>query len=181
MGWGTFAAGQALRVTRRWSSAINDSGDSPFFEDLVYWLNNKFLQSYIRRVFQSTVIMHPSIWDSVDLDYWEEAITKRAARDWRLLVVIQIVVLAVGVSTFWPLLFLYIPGFWYYGKRRAIKMYSTEINKEFAAEGFDIPKLFAEIPSLLEDERQANQVQLQRDLKRLEEENYKRKFGKRKS
>lgn len=181
MGWGTFAAGQALRVTRRWSSAINNSGDSPFFEEIIYWLNNKFLQSYIRRVFQSTVMLHPSIWDSVDLNYWEEAITKRAARDWRLLVLIQIVVLAVGVSTFWQLIFLYVPGFWYYGKWQAIKIYSAEINKEFSAEGFDISKLFAELPALLEDERQAAQKQLQRDLKLQEEEEHRRKFGKRKS
>ena len=125
--------------------------------------------------------MHPSIWDSVDLDYWEEALSKRAGKDWRLLVLIQILVLAVGIATFWPLVFLYVPGFWYYGKWQAIKIYSAEINKEFAAEGFDIPKLFSEIPALLEDEGQANQQQLQRDLKRQEEEDYKRKFGKKKS
>lgn len=177
MGWGTFAAGQALRWTRD-VARINEN--SPGLEDAIYWLNNKFLQSYIRRVLRGTVIMHPSIWDSVDLDYWEEAITKRAARDWRLLMLVQIVVVAVGVSTFWILLFLYIPGFWYYGKSQAIKMYSKEINKEFAAEGFDIPKLFAEIPSLLEDERQANQEQLQKELKKQEQEDYRRKFGKKK-
>ena len=178
MGWGTFAAGQALRWTRE-AGRIGEN--SHYLEDLIYWLNNKFLQSYIRRVLQGTVIMHPTIWDSVDLDYWEEAITKRAARDWRLLMLIQIVVVAVGVSTFWLLLLLYIPGFWYYGKSQAIKMYSKEINKEFEAEGFDIPKLFAEIPSLLEDERQANQEKLQKELKRQEQEDYRRKFGKGKS
>jgi len=177
MGWGTFAAGQALRWTRE-VRRINEN--SQYLEDLIYWLNNKFLQSYIRRVLQGTVIMHPSIWDSVDLDYWEEAITKRAARDWRLLMIVQIVVVAVGVSTFWFLLFLYIPGFWYFGKSQAVKMYSKEINKEFQGEGFDIPKLTAEIPSLLEDERQANQVKLQRELKRQEQEEYRRKFGKKK-
>jgi len=181
MGWGTFAAGQALRVAGKWSSAINNNADSPFFEDIIYWLNNKFLQSYIRRVLQGTVIMHPSVWNSVDLDYWEESITKRAAKDWRLLVLIQIVVLAIGISTFWPLIFLYVPAFWYYGKWRAIKFYAAEINKEFSGEGFDVPKLFAELPALLEDERQVAQKQLQNDLKRQEEEEYRRKFGKKKS
>jgi hypothetical protein len=181
MGWGTFAAYQALRVTRKWSSAINASENTPFFGPIFFWVLSKFHQSYIRRVFRGTVIMHPSIWDSVDLDYWEEAISRRAGKDWRILVLIQIVVLAVGISTFWQLIFLYVPAFWYYGKWQAIKIYSTEINKEFAAEGFDIPKLYSEIPALLEDERQARQKQMQRDLKRQEDEDYKRKFGKKKS
>lgn len=181
MGWGTFAAGQALRVAGQWSRAINANADSPFFEEILYWLNNKFLQSYIRRVLQGTVIMHPSVWNSVDLHYWEESITKRAAKDWRLLVFVQIVVLAVGFSTFWPLVFLYIPGFWYYGKSQAVKRYSAEINKEFSAEGFDIPKLMLETPSLLEKERLAEQERVKKALQRQENKDYKRKFGKKKS
>jgi hypothetical protein len=125
--------------------------------------------------------MHPRIWNSVDLDFWEEAITKRAVRDWRILMVIQIIVVAVGLSTFWPLIFLYIPGFWYYGKNKAIKMYSTEINKEFTAEGFDVPKLFTEIPALLADEKEANQEKLRKELKKYEEQEYQKKFGKKKT
>jgi hypothetical protein len=179
LGWGTFAAGQALSWTRGASKAAGDS--SEFYSEIVYGLNNKFLQSYIRRVLQGTIILHPSIWNSVDLDYWEDEITKRAARDWRLLVFIQLVIFAIGFSTFWPLLLLYVPGFWYFGKNRAIKKYVSEINEEFAAEGFDVPKLFVEIPDLLEDEKIIEQEEVRKSHKIIEDMEYKQKFGKEKN
>lgn len=179
LGWGTFAAGQALSWTRGASKAAGDS--SEFYSEIVYGLNNKFLQSYIRRVLQGTIILHPSIWNSVDLDYWEDEITKRAAKDWRLLVFIQLVIFAIGFSTFWPLLLLYVPGFWYFGKNRAIQKYVSEINEEFAAEGFDVPKLFVEIPDLLEDEKIIEQEEVRKSHKIIEDMEYKQKFGKEKN
>ena len=179
MGWGTFAAGQALSWTRGASKAAGDN--SEFYSEIVYWLNNQFLQSYIRRVLKGTIILHPSVWNSVDLDYWEDEITKRAARDWRILVLIQVVIFAVGFSTFWPLLFVYVPGFWYFGKNRAIKNYVSEINEEFTAEGFDVSKLFAEIPELLEDQKIVEQEVARKNLKHIEEREYKQKFGKEKT
>lgn len=174
MGWGTFAAGQALRWARG-ASRVADSG--PGFEEFLYWLNRKFLESYIRRVLRRTVILHPSIWNSVDLDYWEESITTRAARDWRILVGIQAVIVTIGVLTFWPLLFLYIPGFWYFGKSRSINSFAAEINKEFASEGFDVVKLAAEIPALLSDELLAEEQQAEAQRIRQAEADYKKKFG----
>lgn len=184
MGWGTFAAGQAVSMarsySRRISKAISQSEDSTFFAELLEVLQTKFLESYIRRVLLKTVIMHPKIWDSVDMGHWENSITKRAGRDWQLLLLIQVAVLAIGATTFWPLLFLYVPGFWYFGKMQAIKIYSKEINKEFANEGFEVPVLFAEIPALLDDEKQADQENARRERKRAEEQESLKRFGKKK-
>ncbi len=177
MGWGTFAAGLALSWARS-----SPRPDSPVLGEALgkalKELNNKFLESYIRRVLRGTAILHPAIWNSVDLAYWEAAITKRAARDWRILAGIQVAVVIVGAISFWPLLFLYVPGFWYFGKSQAIRSYSAEINKEFSAEGFDVRKLTAEIPHLLDDERIAEQRDAQERSDRLAELEYRKKFGK---
>jgi hypothetical protein len=57
----------------------------------------------------------------------------------------------------------------------------SEINEEFAAEGFDVPKLFVEIPDLLEDEKIIEQEEVRKSHKIIEDMEYKQKFGKEKN
>jgi hypothetical protein len=187
MGWGTFVAGQVASSIRR--SGRNQSSDDFEFLGVILqgigWMRGKYQQGYIRRVLKQTVLIHPEIEKVTDWEVWEEDITKRANQDWYVILIFSAVINSVwAVSATWGL-FATIPIVWYYGKSRLAKRYSKEINLSFIAKGYDVDKLKAELPTLLQRFKD-EEAQAQRDLEAAEEkrkvkeaqERERRKFGK---
>lgn len=187
MGWGTFVAGQVASSIRR-SGRKQKSDDWEILFVIIRmigWMRGKYQQGYIRRVLKQTVLIHPEIEKVTDWEVWEEDITKRANQDWYGILIASAVINGVwAVFASWGL-FATIPIVWYYGKSRLAKRYSQEINSSFIAKGYDVYKLEAELPALLQRFKDEEE-QAERDLASAEEERKakeaqereRRKFGK---
>lgn len=119
MGWGTFILGRALRKR----------GESePVFIPLMGFLAGKFYESYLHKIYVSTITTNPALQKTVDLNEWEEDIHLRAKRDWYLLLFILFVANALWLLVGVYFGFLFSPLIWYYTKHRLIQKAIKEIN-----------------------------------------------------
>ena len=174
MGWGTFAAGQALR----WVRSTRSSTDP--LDDLITgatWLAGHFHRSYLRKVLQGSALLHPEVWDSVDLDIWEEDIDKVILKNWRIMMALQIVTIPLQAFLFWPLLFFHIPFFWYYPKRRLIRQHQAQINDELRENGWDVDHLLSELQVKLTERAVDEKADEERERERKERIRRRRKYG----
>jgi hypothetical protein len=174
VGWGTFVAGQVIGTVRR--AGRNPS--QPVLEPTLYWLNAQFFKSYLKRLLAKTVLIHPKIENKVDWDIWEEDITKKITFNWRLLVLVQIISTTICVIGFFPLVLINTPFFWYVGKNNLIKAHAKSINSEFKANGYEVEKLLAELPSIIQKNKDKSSESIAKKRKSEEVKKHKRKFGK---
>jgi hypothetical protein len=174
VGWGTFIAGQAIGTVRRAGRKTSE----PILEPTLYWLNAQFFKSYLKRLLAKTVLIHPKIENKVDWDIWEEEITKKITFNWRLLVLVQIISTTICVIGFFPLVFINTPFFWYVGKNNLIKAHAKSINSEFKANGYEVEKLLAELPSIIQKNKDKSSENITKKRKSEEVKKHKRKFGK---
>jgi len=187
MGWGTFVAGQVISSVRR----AGNKPETSFIDTLeevfavIGWLRGRYQQGYIRSVLKNSILIHPEIEKATDWDLWEEDITKRAIQDWYVILIFSAVINGVWAWLAPWGLFATIPIVWYYGKSRLAKRYSHEINSSFIAKGYDVYKLEAELPSLLQRFKDEEE-KAERDFKAADEkrkakeaqERDRKKFGK---
>jgi hypothetical protein len=112
---------------------------------------------------------------------WEIDLRKRAFRNW---VVLQVIVIAYFVfccfvdPSFISIIFC--PLVWYYIKNRLVKKTADDINHDFQAQGYDLQKLLEEIKLIQSEEsvKEAENIeQVQKELRKNQEEAHKRKFG----
>ena len=174
MGWGTFVAGQVVSNFRR--AGRNPSPE--YVLPILYWLNAQFFKSYLKRLLAKTVLIHPKIENKVDWDVWEEEITKKITFNWRVLVLVQIISTTICVIGFFPLVFINTPFFWYVGKNNLIKAHAKSINSDFKANGYDVEKLLAELPSIIQKNKEKSAENITKHRKSEEVKKHKRKFGK---
>lgn len=171
MGWGTFAAGQALRYIRGRSRSTSD------LSEVLYWGMDKFLNSYIARVIEGTVLIHPKIESRVDENLWRDQIITKAGRNWWQLVISTALIGCLWVLAFPPLALVICPIWWYLRKSALIKGHQRIINQEFLSEGFDVPNLMAEIPQHQERFKRELELAKQHTEKVQADQIKKRKFG----
>lgn len=187
MGWGTFVAGQVISSVRRSRYKADDTGLGEIFIALltgVFWLKGRFERGYMRRVLKRCVLIHPEVEAAIDWGIWEEDITNRASKDWFVLLVISVILNLVWLFTVPFGLLFTIPFVWYWGKWSLARRYSHEINNSLLEAGYDVYRLEAELPSImqgfLEEEALAEkELALQAEIQSREAaaEREKRKFG----
>jgi len=155
MGWGTFAAGLAISyVVNPGRNTANDLSTVEELEGYIevahHYLYQPFKRSWQRKLLRGSALLHPEVWESVDLDVWEEDINDHLRSRWWILMVIQLV---NGVSAFlFPPLIALAPLWWYYPKARGIKQHQDAVNQELRDNGWDVDRLLGELVFKLQEQ-----------------------------
>lgn len=107
-----------------------------------------FRQSFTARVVERTVLTHPDVLPSIDLDDWDAGLDAMAEAARRVCTVVAFV---VTIAALWPLgaWAILAGGFsWYAGKRGAARFYARRINHTCRRSGWDVPSLLADLPDV---------------------------------
>ena len=107
-----------------------------------------FRQSFTTRVVERTVLTHPHVLPSIDLDDWDAGLDAMAEAARRACTAVAIV---VTLAALWPLgaWAILAGGFsWYAGKRVAAGICARRINDTCRRSGWDVPSLLADLPEV---------------------------------
>ena len=107
-----------------------------------------FRQSFTARVVERTVLTHPDVLPSIDLDDWDAGLDAMAESARRVCTVVAFV---VTIAALWPLgaWAILAGGFsWYAGKRGAVWFCARRINQTCRRSGWDVPSLLADLPDV---------------------------------
>ena len=107
-----------------------------------------FRQSFTTRVVERTVLTHPDVLPSIDLDDWDAGLDAMAEAARRICTAVAFV---MTVAALWPLgaWAIVVGGFsWYAGKRGAAWFCARRINETCHHSGWDVPSLLADLPEV---------------------------------